>query len=215
MQQNQTQDTLRLRRVAIDTYKENVAFLNGDCEIYRAEGFQALSKIKVTINGNSILAVLNVVHDDTIVTPGELGLSEQAFEQLGEEEAVLVRVDHAAPPHSLDAVRRKIAGERLSAEDYYAITRDIGEHRYSKTEMTAFYLHFLHPWSRPVVWLWRRDMECPLLQFIPFRIKKVLFASRLNCPRTLFSSAVWIIRTKNSWNWVLPLLQPVSLEQNS
>ena len=66
MQKNQTQDTLRLRRVAIDTYKENVAYLNGDCEIYRAEGFQALSKIKVTINGNSILAVLNVVHDQQV-----------------------------------------------------------------------------------------------------------------------------------------------------
>jgi len=138
MKQNQIQDTLRLRRVAIDTYKENVAYLNGDCEIYRAEGFQALSKIKVTINSNSILAVLNVVHDDTIVSPGELGLSEQAFEQLGEEEAVLVRVDHAEPPHSIDAVRRKIAGERLSAEDYIAITRDIAKHRYSKTEMAAF-----------------------------------------------------------------------------
>ena len=60
MQHDQTQDTLRLRRVAIDTYKENVAYLNGDCEIYRAEGFQALSKIKVNINverlgGNTIL----------------------------------------------------------------------------------------------------------------------------------------------------------------
>ena len=55
MQQNQTQDTLRLRRVAIDTYKENVAFLNSDYEIYRAEGFQALSNIKVTINGNSVM----------------------------------------------------------------------------------------------------------------------------------------------------------------
>ena len=138
MQQNQTQDTLRLRRVAIDTYKENVAYLNGDCEIYRAEGFQALSKIKVNINGNSILAVLNVVHDDTIVAPGELGLSEQPFEQLGEKEGILVRVDHAEIPHSIDAVRRKIAGERLSAKDYQAITRDIGAHRYSKTEMAAF-----------------------------------------------------------------------------
>ena len=138
MQQNQIQDTLQLRRVAIDTYKENVAYLNGDCEIYRVEGFQALSKIKVNINGKSILAVLNVVHDDTIVAPGELGLSEQPFEQLGEEEGVLVRVDHAEIPHSIDAVRRKIAGERLSAKDYQAITRDISEHRYSKTEMAAF-----------------------------------------------------------------------------
>ena len=36
---------LRLRRVAIDTWRENVAYLHRDCATYRAEGFQALSKI--------------------------------------------------------------------------------------------------------------------------------------------------------------------------
>jgi len=36
---------LSLRRVAIDTYRENVAYLNRDCEIYCAEGFQACAKV--------------------------------------------------------------------------------------------------------------------------------------------------------------------------
>ena len=31
--------TLALRRVAIDTYRENVAYLHRECELYRAEGF--------------------------------------------------------------------------------------------------------------------------------------------------------------------------------
>ena len=38
---------LRLKRVAIDTYRENVAYLHRECDIYRAEGFQALSKVEV------------------------------------------------------------------------------------------------------------------------------------------------------------------------
>ncbi len=58
--------TLKLRRVAIDTYHENVAYLHRECEVYRAEGFQALSKIKISTNDNKILAVLNVVDDDSI-----------------------------------------------------------------------------------------------------------------------------------------------------
>ncbi len=33
---------LKLRRVGIDTYRENVAYLHRDCALYRAEGFQAL-----------------------------------------------------------------------------------------------------------------------------------------------------------------------------
>jgi len=131
-------DTLQVRRIAIDTYHENVAYLNRDCGIYRAEGFQALSKIQISINGTRVLAVLNVVDDASIVQPGELGLSEQAFKQLNTAEGSLVTVNHAEPPTSMDAVRRKINGEQLSQNDFIAITQDIVESRYSKMEMAAF-----------------------------------------------------------------------------
>jgi thymidine phosphorylase len=131
-------DTLKLRRVGIDTYHENVAYLNRECSIYRAEGFQALSKILVSANGSKLLAVLNVVDDHSIVQPGELGLSEQAFEYLHVDECALVSVNHAEPPKSMDAVRRKINGERLSQDDFDDISNDIVETRYSKMELAAF-----------------------------------------------------------------------------
>ena len=72
---------LRLRRVAIDTWRENVVYLHRDCAIYRAEGFQALSKVEVRANGRRILASLNVVDDGCIVhraadTCGQLALGE-------------------------------------------------------------------------------------------------------------------------------------------
>src|SRR5690554_6242700 len=96
---------LKLRRIAIDTYRENVAYLHRECSVYRAEGFQALAKIVVYCNGERIEAVLNVVDDDRIVTPDELGLSEQAFSQLCAAEGHEVRVAQAEPPASMDAVR--------------------------------------------------------------------------------------------------------------
>ena len=40
-------ETLKLRKISIDTYRENVAYLHRDCPIYRSEGFQALSKIEI------------------------------------------------------------------------------------------------------------------------------------------------------------------------
>ena len=131
-------DTLQIRRIGIDTYHENVAYLNRECGIYRAEGFQALSKIQISTNGAKVLAVLNVVDDVSIVQPGELGLSEQAFKQLNVAEGCLVTVNHAEPPKSMDAVRRKINGERLDQDDFSSITNDIAESRYSKMEMAAF-----------------------------------------------------------------------------
>ena len=90
--------TLKLRRVAIDTYKENVAYLHRACAVYRTEGFQALTKLEVrTGEGRRrrVLAVLNVVDDESITGCEELGLSEQAFEQLGLPEGRSVRVAHA------------------------------------------------------------------------------------------------------------------------
>ncbi len=130
--------TLKLRRLGIDTYRENVAYLHRECEIYRAEGFQALSKVEICADGRRILAVLNVVDDDNIVTPADLGLSEEAFAKLGLDEDHLVSIDHAEPPESMNAVRRKIAGDRLSQKDYRDIIGDITDRRYSKTEIAAF-----------------------------------------------------------------------------
>jgi len=131
---------LKLRRVAIDTFRENVAYLHRDCLVYRSEGFQALSRIEVHgKNGDHrILATLNVVDDASITEPGQLGLSQEAFQQLGLREDAVVTVSHARPPASLGAVHRKIAGERLGLEDYRGITRDIVDYRYAKIELAAF-----------------------------------------------------------------------------
>jgi len=129
---------LALRRVLIDTYHENVAYMHRDCEVYRAEGFKALSKVEIHANGRSVLASLNVVDDESIVACGQLGLSKAAFAQIGVAEGHLVSVAQAEPPESIGALHRKLAGERLDLDDFRAIVRDVTEHHYSKIELTAF-----------------------------------------------------------------------------
>jgi len=133
-------ETLKLRKISIDTYRENVAYLHRDCPVYRSEGFQALNKIEVhrAADGSPVIAVLNVVDDENILAPDELGLSEQAFAQLNLAGGTGVRVEHARPPVSLKSVHRKIAGERLTLDEYRGITRDIRGNRYSKIEIAAF-----------------------------------------------------------------------------
>ena len=132
--------SLNLRRVAIDTYKENVAYLHRDCPIYRSEGFQALSKIEIhkVSNGAPVIAVLNVVDDENITAPNQLGLCEQVYDQLGVPEGTEVSICHATPAESLKAVHSKIAGERLNYQEYLGITQDIVNNRYSKIEIAAF-----------------------------------------------------------------------------
>ncbi|TXL64758.1 thymidine phosphorylase family protein [Zeimonas arvi] len=129
---------LPIRRVGIDTWRENVVFLHRDCPVVRAAGFQALAKVRVQANGKTLIGVLNVVDDDAICPPCELGLSEEAFRRLGAEPGRPARIEQAEPPPSIAALHRKIAGDRLEEHDLHAIVQDIAAARYSKIELAAF-----------------------------------------------------------------------------
>jgi len=132
--------TLKLRRVAIDTYKENVVYLHRDCPLYHSEGFQPLNKIEISDGEDRVpvVAVLNIVDDESIIATDELGMSEQIYRQFNLEEGSPVKIDHATPPDSLKAVHRKIAGNRLDKDDFLQICKDIVNNRYSKVEIAAF-----------------------------------------------------------------------------
>ncbi len=130
--------TLKIRRVGIDTWRENVVYMHRDCPVVRAAGFQALSKVEVHANGQLILAVLNVVSDERIVSACELGVSEDAFRRLGVEDGHSASIAHAEPARSIGALHRKISGERLGKEELASIVRDIADARYSKIELAAF-----------------------------------------------------------------------------
>lgn len=129
---------LQLKRIGIDTYREHVAFMHRDCPLYHTEGFRALSKLEIRQDGNTILATLNIVEDDSLLGPQELGLCVGAFTHFGQSEGTAVTVSQPQPVHSMQAVRDKIAGERLSQEQMTAICQDIVGGRYAKEELAAF-----------------------------------------------------------------------------
>lgn len=129
---------LTIRQIAIDTYPENTAFVLRNHGGYSAEQFQALRKIRVSSAGAEILATLALVDDETIVGPGEIGLGEQAFRRLGAPVGAQVSIEQAAPPPSLELVRRKIDGDTLGENELAAIVRDVAAYRYSPMEIGAF-----------------------------------------------------------------------------
>lgn len=129
---------LKLKRIAIDTYGENVAFLARHCTIYRPEEYQAFKKIEVIHNGNKLLASLLIADDEHIVGASELGLSEEAFARLGLPENTSVSIAPAEPPRSLDHLRKKIHGHTLQAHQIEEIISDIASRRYSEMEIAAF-----------------------------------------------------------------------------
>ena len=52
---------LRLRPLGIDTHQEFVIYMRRDCHVCRAEGFEAQTRVEVTLRDRQIIAKINVV----------------------------------------------------------------------------------------------------------------------------------------------------------
>ncbi|MDJ0522883.1 MAG: thymidine phosphorylase family protein [Planctomycetota bacterium] len=129
---------LRLREVALDTYRERVVVIHRQCPVFSVEGFQALARLDVRAGEGRLSAVLVIADDTSLVERHEVGLSAGCLRALGASVGDTVEVWPSAPIRSLGAVRRKIAGEVLSADDFMDIVAEIVAGQYSRTELAAF-----------------------------------------------------------------------------
>jgi len=129
--------TLRARRLGIDTQHELCVYLRDDCEICRSEGYTALSRITVALNGRNIIATLYIVHGD-LLSPGQIGLSESAWQRLQPEAEQLLTLSHPKQVESLSAMRAKVYGHHLTQNQLQQIINDIVADRYTDVQVAAF-----------------------------------------------------------------------------
>lgn len=128
---------LRARRAHIDTYQAPVVYLRKDCEVCRAEGFEAQSPIELSHGGRHIVATVHQV-DAAWLAPGEAGLSEAAWAQLGAAEGALLDVRHAPVLESMRHIRGKIFDVPLDDAKLRLIMQDVVDHRLSDLQLAAF-----------------------------------------------------------------------------
>ena len=128
---------LKIRRVNLDTGRENVVVMSRRSKALRPEVFRGFSRVELRCNSKALLATL-LITNDGLVGLDEIGLAEPAFRRFSEPAGSLVTVTPATPPDSLDAVRAKIQGHALSADEIAAIVDDISHYRYSDMEIAAF-----------------------------------------------------------------------------
>ena len=133
-----TRPQLQIRGVNLDTGRENVVVISRRSKALRAEIFRGFSRVELRRDSKVLLATLLITDDDALVGPGEIGLSQPAFRRFAEPAGNLVTVTPAAPPESLEAVRAKIHGQTLSAQEITAIVNDLTHYRYSDMEIAAF-----------------------------------------------------------------------------
>ena len=129
---------LSLKYVAIDSFNENVVYLHKDCEAFKVDEINKLTKLEVLGGTSPVFAFLEVVDDDAIVAPEELGLNIPAFKQLNLPEGTNVTLSLSNSPASKTYIRKKIAGNVLSEAEYKSIIKDIVDKKYSNADITAF-----------------------------------------------------------------------------
>lgn len=134
---NNESNKLKLVKLGIDTLQEFIIFMRSDCFICKSEGFEAQTQIIVTLNGESIIATLNIVHSN-ILQACEASLSESAWERLGANTGDEVSLSHLDPVLSLGYVRAKIHGNALTADQFDAIIQDVVAGKYSNVHLSSF-----------------------------------------------------------------------------
>lgn len=128
---------LRLRPLNIDTQQEYVIYMRRDCHVCRAEGFEAQTRIQVSLGQRRIVATLNVVGAQ-LLAYNEAGLSTSAWVALGAALGDTATVTHAPTLDSLSLMRSKIYGHTLDANGFEAIISDVAQGLYSDLHIAAF-----------------------------------------------------------------------------
>ncbi len=135
--QDHQHNSLKLKRLGIDTHQEAVVYMRADCHVCRSEGFESHSRVQISTQGHQILATLNVIHNGLLL-PHEAGLSEVAWKLLSPQEGESAFFAHPPSVASLSAVRAKLYGHRLSYGAMLSIIQDVVAGKYTDIELSSF-----------------------------------------------------------------------------
>ena len=133
----QHSNILKYKHIGIYTQNENVVYMQEDCHVCISEGFEALTRIRVSTETNSIVASLNIINSN-ILLPNEIGLSDAAAKKLKISDNDTLHISHLEPIESLSHVRAKIYNQKLDYNAYNQIITDIVEGDYSNIHLSAF-----------------------------------------------------------------------------
>lgn len=128
---------LLFKDLGIDTNQEFVVFMPSSCHICKSEGFQALTRLSVSLNRSTIVATLNIISSD-LLKEGEISLSKSAMQKLKVKGNDLLEVLHIETQNSMTHVKEKLNGNPLNEWQYNDIIKDIAAQKYSNILLSSF-----------------------------------------------------------------------------
>ena len=131
-------NTMRLRRLPLFAGRAHCAYLPAKGEIVNGFDYLGPGRIEISGIGASIRSDVQVVDSPALLGSDEIGLSAEAFDELGLPEGSEVTIRRTPSPESRAALTRKIQGGELTETQYHTLIRDIVEARYPDGEVAAF-----------------------------------------------------------------------------
>lgn len=105
-----------------------------------AEKWDLHSKDRIKIKAKD--AVETVITDMTfsehIIKPGTIGVFKEVAKNLGVKNGQTVEVQMARKPRSIELIKKKLDGKKLTREEYHQIIWDIVHHKITDIELTYF-----------------------------------------------------------------------------
>ena len=125
------------RRAGIDTYQAAVVYMRADCEVCRAEGYEAQARVELTVGDRRVIATVHHVMAAWLGA-GEAALSEAAWRVLGVRDGQVLDVRHPPVLESVRHIRAKIYGVPLDYPQLLGIMRDAAANRLSDLHLASF-----------------------------------------------------------------------------
>jgi len=131
-------NTMRLRRIPIFGGRDHCAYLPANSNSVSAFDYLGSAKVEISAGAASIRTRVQVIDLPDVLDPDAIGLSSEAFAELGVPEGSEVTIRRTPSPESRAALTSKIQGGTLSEQQYHTLIRDIVESRYPEGEVAAF-----------------------------------------------------------------------------
>ena len=104
-------------------------------------------RVKIKKGKKNVIAIIDISESKKIVSSGQIGLYEEVLNKLSSKSGNFVDVSLVEKPVSIQYIKKKLKGKKLSYEEFYQIIDDITKNKLSEIEITYFvsacYMHEL------------------------------------------------------------------------
>ena len=99
-------------------------------------GIKSSERVWIRHVKKQLIAITNIASKG--IEKGYIGVYDEVKGSLGLKENIEIEVELAKYPVSLEYIKNKLKGKKLSAEEIFEIVRDVAQGRLSESEISAF-----------------------------------------------------------------------------